>query len=128
MLREKIVAAASRRRLIVVSPGKRVERLGLTSPVPVEVSPFGLKQTERYLVALGAATTVRRREDGAPVVTDGGHQIIDCRFPRIDDPADLDCRLHQVVGVFETGLFLGLCDVLIVGHDDHAEIVENPSP
>jgi ribose 5-phosphate isomerase A len=126
LLREKIVAAASKRRVIVVAPGKRVDRLGRKYPVPVEVSPFGLRHTERNLRALGAATTIRRRDDGAPMITDGGHQIIDCKFTEIADPADLDRRLRQVVGVLETGLFLGLCDVLVVGHDDRAELLECP--
>ena len=58
-------------------------------------------------------------------MTDGGHAIIDCRFARIDDPEGLDARLRQVVGVLETGLFHGLCDLLVVGHPDHVEMVEN---
>jgi ribose 5-phosphate isomerase A len=128
LLREKIVAAASKRRVIVVAPGKRVDRLGRKYPVPVEVAPFGVRHTERKLRALGAVPTIRRREDGAPMITDGGHQIIDCRFIEIADPADLDRRLRQVVGVLETGLFIGLCDLLVVGHDDQAELIECPKP
>jgi ribose 5-phosphate isomerase A len=126
LLREKIVAAASKRRVIVVAPGKRVDRLGRKYPVPVEVSPFGLRHTERNLRALGAVTTLRRLADGTAMVTDGGHHIIDCRFTEISDPADLERRLRQVVGVLETGLFVGLCDFLVVGHDDRAELIENP--
>jgi ribose 5-phosphate isomerase A len=128
LLREKIVAAASKRRVIVVAPGKRVERLGRKYPVPVEVSPFGVRHTERNLRALGAVTKIRCLDDGSTMVTDGGHQIIDCRFTEICDPAELDRRMHQVVGVFETGLFLGLCDLLVVGHDDQAELIECPHP
>ncbi|HEV3165584.1 MAG TPA: ribose-5-phosphate isomerase RpiA, partial [Isosphaeraceae bacterium] len=80
LLREKIVATASRRRAMVISPQKRVERLGKRFPVPLEVSPFGLRHTDRYLRDLGAQTTLRRREDGSPLITDGGHKIIDCHF------------------------------------------------
>jgi ribose 5-phosphate isomerase A len=123
LLREKIVAAASRRRVIAVSPGKRVERLGRV-PVPLEVCSFGLRHTETALRALGASTALRLRADGSPLVTDGGNRIIDCRFGAIDDPAALDARLKSVVGVFETGLFVGLCDLLILGHADRVETIE----
>ena len=125
LLREKMVAVASRRRAIVIGPDKRVERLGARFPVPVEVSAFGLNQTDRRLKDLGATTTLRLdRDGGGPFVTDGGNRILDCRFDRIDDPAGLDRELHQVVGVFETGLFLGLCDLLVIGHPTHAELIE----
>jgi ribose 5-phosphate isomerase A len=127
LLREKIVAAASRRRAIVVAPGKRVDRLGRKYPVPLEVSPFGVRHTERYLRELGATTSIRLREDGSPLITDGGHKIIDCRFASIDNPEQLDQCLRSVIGVFETGLFIGLCDLLIVGHEDQAELIERPS-
>jgi ribose 5-phosphate isomerase A len=126
LLREKIVATAARRHVAVVTASKLVERLGSTMPVPVEVSPFGLRHTDQALRALGAVTTLRLGPGGAPYQTDGGNAIIDCRFAAIDDPLDLDHRLHRVVGVFETGLFIGLCDQIIVGHDDHAELVERP--
>jgi ribose 5-phosphate isomerase A len=128
LLREKIVAAAARRRVFIVGENKHVDRLGLKFPVPVEVSPFGLSHTENALRALGAITQVRRGDDGhAPYVTDGGNRIIDCRFERgIDDPSGLDARLKQIPGVFETGLFLGLCDALIIGRAEGAELVEAP--
>jgi ribose 5-phosphate isomerase A len=126
LLREKIVAAAARRRVIVVTPEKRVDRLGRSQPVPVEVSAFGLKHTEHALRNLGARTTLRTDPSGAPFQTDEGHRIIDCRFDLIADPADLERRLKAVVGVFETGLFLDLCDTLIVGRPEGAEVLERP--
>jgi ribose 5-phosphate isomerase A len=126
LLREKIVVSTARRRVTIVTREKRVERLGRTMPLPVEVSQFGLKHTEARLAALGARTALRRVAGGAPFVTDGGNAIIDCRFETIDDPHDLDAQLRHVAGVLETGLFLGLCDVLIVGHADTAELVEKP--
>ncbi len=128
LLREKIVAAAARRRVFIVGENKHVDRLGLRFPVPVEVSPFGLAHTERALRALGAITKVRVGGDGhAPYATDGANRIIDCRFERgIDDPAALDVRLKSIPGVFETGLFLGLCDALIIGRAEGAELIEAP--
>jgi ribose 5-phosphate isomerase A len=124
LLREKIVAAAARRRVIVVTPEKLVERLGQTHPVPVEVSDFGLKHTEHKLRNHGASTSVRRCAGGELALTDEGHRIIDCRFLSIEDPDELDDRLNAIVGVFETGLFVGLCDQLVVGRSEGAEILE----
>jgi ribose 5-phosphate isomerase A len=126
LLREKIVAAAARRRVFIVGEDKHVERLGEKCPVPVEVSSFGLLHTERALQALGAHTTLRKTADGgAPFVTDGENRIIDCGFALgIDDAEALDAKLKRIPGVFETGLFLGLCDALIVGRSDRADLIE----
>lgn len=126
LLREKIVATVARRRVIVVTPEKRVERLGETAPLPIEVCPVGARHLEARLRDLGADPTVRARPDGAPYQTDGGNKIIDCRFAAILDPDALDAALQRLVGVYETGLFLGLCDLLIVGHSDRAELVQPP--
>jgi ribose 5-phosphate isomerase A len=125
LLREKIVASAARRRVTIITSDKQVERLGSRMPVPVEVSPVGVKHTERRIRALGSETCIRRIEDGTPYLTDGGNAIIDCRFASIDDPSELDARLLSIVGVFETGLFISLCDLLIVGHSDRVESVES---
>jgi ribose 5-phosphate isomerase A len=122
--REKIVACASNHRVTMIAAGKRVDRLGATVPIPVEVSPFGVKHTERRLQQLGAATTIRRRGDGSSYWTDGGNEIIDCRFAAIDDPGSLDRRLQCIAGVLETGLFIDLCDTLIVGTSDGAQQFE----
>jgi ribose 5-phosphate isomerase A len=124
LLHEKIVASAARRRVAIITAEKRVDRLGTRMPIPVEVSPFGLRHIERELRALGARTTLRTNPAGAPFVTDGGHQIIDCHFAPIDDPEDLERRLKHVTGVFETGFFIGLCDLMIVGHPDRVEMIE----
>ena len=124
LLREKLVAVASLRRVYLVGRSKRVERLGESAPLPVEVATFGIKHTERRLQALGAETQVRKTSDGRVFVTDGGNALIDCRFGAIVDPGALDVRLRSVVGVFETGLFLNLCDTLIVGDDSGAELIE----
>lgn len=124
LLREKIVACVARRRVTIITQDKRVDCLGVGAPVPVEVSPVGLKHTERRLQTLGAATKIRQHPDGAPYRTDGGNAIIDCRFPEIRDPGSLESRLVSVVGVFETGLFLGLCDTLVVAGPDGVEVID----
>lgn len=127
LLREKLVVDAARRRVAIITADKRVGRLGEKMPIPVEVSPFGLRHVARHLKDLGASTTLRAAADGTVFVTDGGHRIIDCHFEHIDDPEALEHRLKQVVGVFETGLFIGLCDLIIVGHADRVERVARPS-
>lgn len=123
LLREKLVACVAHRRVTIVSPEKIVPRLGTGSPVPVEVSRLGWRHVEHRLQKLGAETSLRRTPEGMMFITDGGNVIVDCRFPVLDDPEALESGLKSVVGVFETGLFLGLCDVLIVGRADGAEQV-----
>jgi ribose 5-phosphate isomerase A len=124
LLREKIVACASNRRVTMITADKRFDRLGQTVAVPVEVSSLGVKQTESRLQGVGAATAIRRREDGSAYMTDGGNEIIDCRFAEIVDPGALDQRLQCIAGVLETGLFIDLCDTLIVGTKDGVQVIE----
>jgi ribose 5-phosphate isomerase A len=124
LLREKIVAYASNLRVTMITAEKRVGRLGVTVPVPVEVSPIGARHTETRLRQQGAQTSIRLRVDGSLYLTDGGNEIIDCRFGVIDDPNSLDCRLQCLPGVLETGLFIDLCDVLVVGTGDGSEVIE----
>jgi ribose 5-phosphate isomerase A len=124
LLREKIVACVANRRVTIITEEKRVGRLGANAPIPVEVSPVGLRHTERRLQKLDAITRIRQRPDGNPYLTDGGNAIIDCRFSDILDPDELEHRLHSVVGVFETGLFLGLCDTLVVATKHGVETIE----
>jgi len=127
LLREKIVAAASKHKVTLITADKRVPRLGIHMPVPVEVSQVGLKHTERRLQQLGASTAIRLGPDGSPFLTDGGNEIIDCRFRAVDDPRALDRQLQCIAGVLETGLFLDLCDTLLVGTDGGVERIENRS-
>jgi ribose 5-phosphate isomerase A len=114
LLREKLVASASRRLVIVIDPGKWVDRLGTRHPVPVEVVPFGWPSTAARLRRLGA-TPELRATDGDPFITDGGHHILDCRFPPIADAAALGRALDGVVGVVEHGLFVGLAPRVVEG-------------
>ncbi|WP_074317464.1 ribose-5-phosphate isomerase RpiA [Singulisphaera sp. GP187] len=126
LLREKIVVSSARRKVTIITAEKRVERLGATMPLPVEVSLFGLKHTEAQLKRLGASTSIRTQSDGTLSLTDGGNGIIDCRFAANDDPESLDLRLRRVAGVLDTGFFFGLCDLLVVGYADRVEQFEAP--
>jgi ribose 5-phosphate isomerase A len=118
LLREKIVAAASDRLIIVADEPKLVERLGGTAPVPVEVVPFGWETTADRLRRLGTDPQPRRDPGGQLYCTDGGNRILDCRFPAIADPAGLDRAIGQIVGVVETGLFIGMARLALVAGDD----------
>ncbi|MGB8223416.1 MAG: ribose-5-phosphate isomerase RpiA [Polyangiales bacterium] len=114
LLREKIVAAASRRLAIVVDGMKLVDRLGTRAPVPVEVVAFGLEATRAALEALGASARVRLAASGEPFVTDSGNRIVDCSFGSIGAPGALEERIGRVVGVVESGLFVGRADVVFM--------------
>jgi ribose 5-phosphate isomerase A len=114
LLREKIVAAASRRLAIIVDGAKLVDRLGTRAPVPVEVVAFGLEATGAALEGLGASARLRLSSAGEPFVTDSGNRILDCSFGPIADPARLDERIRRVVGVVESGLFIGRADPVFV--------------
>lgn len=118
LLREKIVAQASRRELIVVDEGKLAPALGTRWAVPVEVVPFGLRAQQVYLESLGARVTLRRDADGAPFVTDQGNHILDGAFGPIPRPAELATRLDGRAGIVEHGLFVGLAsEVIVAGRD-----------
>jgi ribose 5-phosphate isomerase A len=127
LLREKIVAAASKRMIVIADRSKLVATLGRFH-LPIEVNKFGLKATElaigRTAAALGLAgpLTLRLR-DGAPFVTDGGHLIIDASFGRIPDPRALSGALHAIPGVVEHGLFLGMASAAILAGPDGIEIL-----
>jgi ribose 5-phosphate isomerase A len=123
LLREKVVAAASDRFIIVVDDEKLVERLGAHIPVPVEVVQFGWQATAAAIEQrLGARAQLRRDGDG-PFVTDGGNFILDCRFAPIADPAALECRLNTTVGVVESGLFVGRSSAVVVASERGVEIL-----
>jgi ribose 5-phosphate isomerase A len=116
LLREKIVAAASERLVIVADAAKLVPQLGARAPVPVEVVHFGWETTADRLAALGAEPMLRR-SDGHPYRTDGGNLILDCRFGAIADAAALEQALSGVVGVVETGLFIGMANLVLIADD-----------
>ena len=117
LLREKVVAQNSRQLIIMVDSSKRVDVLGEKGPLPVEVAQFSHEAQERFLRALGAAVKMRINEDGSPFVTDNGNYIYHCKFPRIPDPEVLDLALSRRAGVVESGLFLGMASVVLVGDE-----------
>ncbi|NNE59206.1 MAG: ribose-5-phosphate isomerase RpiA [Hellea sp.] len=131
LLREKIVAHASERMIVIVDNSKIVEKLG-KFPLPVEVDPFGVALTaEQIYAALRASgcengqTVLRQNKEGTgPLITDGGHYIVDCKCELIPDPAETAHLLDRIPGVMEHGLFIDLSSVVIVGEDDHARVME----
>lgn len=125
LLEEKLVAAASRRFAIVVDESKVVDRLCAgREPIPVEVVPFGWKGTAERLRQLGAVWKMREGADGGPFVTDGGHYILDCRFPPFDSTAELLRQIDGTIGVVEHGLFLGMATEVLVARSGAADAVE----
>jgi ribose 5-phosphate isomerase A len=123
LLREKIVASASDRMIVITDASKEVATLG-AFPLPVEIIPFGWQATrtrvEDLLVAFDVLgqDCVLRRDGDRPVLTDNGNHILDLHLARIDDPALLALRLNQIPGVVENGLFIGICDTVVIGHGD----------
>lgn len=123
LLQEKIVATASDQMIVIADVGKEVETLG-AFPLPVEVIPFGW-QTTRALVeemlismdVLGRDVTLRMNGD-RPFITDEGNHILDLHLGRIGNPRQLAMVLNQVPGVVENGLFIDICDIVIVGYGD----------
>jgi ribose 5-phosphate isomerase A len=115
LLREKLVARAARRFVVVADASKRVRKLGSRSPVPVEVVRFGWSTHLAFFATLGAEPALRRTGAGEPFVTDEGHYIVDCRFPRgIADPRAVARALARRPGIVEDGLFLGMAHVAVV--------------
>jgi ribose 5-phosphate isomerase A len=108
LLREKIVAAASRRLVIIADESKLVDRLALRTTIPVEVVPFGWQLTARRLHDVGATATLRLAADDQPFTSDGGHYILDCAFPHHPLPESIASDLDRLVGVVEHGLFLNM--------------------
>lgn len=117
LLREKIVAAASTRLVIVADQPKLVNHLGAT-PVPVEVVPFGWQTTAARIERFGGKPKLRAGKNGLPFHTDGGNVILDCAFGPITDPASLDSRLSATLGVIATGLFPGMAKAAFVAGPD----------
>jgi ribose 5-phosphate isomerase A len=115
LLREKIVAAASKRMIVVADETKLSERLGSLVSVPVEVVQFGWEATQRRLGELGGNPALRLGKDGKPFVTDGGHYIIDCAFGPMENPKEIAHHLDHVVGSVEHGMFLKFASEVFVG-------------
>jgi ribose 5-phosphate isomerase A len=123
LLQEKIVATASDRMVVIADRGKAVAQLG-AFPLPVEVTPFGWRTTEALIgdclegMQVDGRETALRMAGGKPFVTDEGNHIVDLRLGRIGDPRRLARALNQIPGVVENGLFIGICDTVVLGHED----------
>jgi ribose 5-phosphate isomerase A len=113
LVREKIVAAAARRFIVLVGSEKLVPTLGARGRLPVEVVPFGIPFAQRRLGELGYPPIVRTK-DGAPIVTDNGNLILDAAVTAIVDPAALDATLRAIPGVVGTGLFVSMAHAVVV--------------
>jgi ribose 5-phosphate isomerase A len=119
LLREKVVAALSKREVIVVDRSKVVERLGVRFLLPVEVVPFARATVARKIAQLGATWTLRMRDGKEVYLTDNGNEILDCRFPGgIADAPALERALDEIPGVVESGLFIGLAHALVLGDEE----------
>lgn len=131
LLREKIVASASARMIVIADDSKYVPVLG-RFPLPIEVVRFGAVATRRAVDAVAKASgcpasiTPRQTREGHAFVTDEGHLILDAAFGRIPEPASLASRLAAIPGVVEHGLFIGLAHIAIIAGVDGVKIVERP--
>jgi ribose 5-phosphate isomerase A len=119
LMREKVVASAAKQFVIVADETKLVEKLGTNQPIPVEVLPFALSTVVARVEDLGGKPVLRegKRKIG-PVVTDNGNFILDVMFGAVDDLTKLDVAVKSIPGVLETGLFLGMADVVYLGKQD----------
>ena len=131
LLREKIIAHASSRMVVIADQSKIVENMG-KFPLPVEVDPFAMALTANKIYQAlkdtgchEAQTVLRQSKDGkGPLVTDGGHWILDSKCKVIPSPEETAKALSSIPGVMEHGLFIDLADVIIVGEIDHAKVME----
>lgn len=127
LLREKIVAQASQREIIIVDEQKLSPRLGTNWAVPVEVVQFGWGSQARFLQELGADVVVRRDASSSLYATDQGNLILDCNFGPIADPSALAEQMNRRVGIVEHGLFLGLAtDLVVAGADGIYHLTRDP--
>jgi ribose 5-phosphate isomerase A len=126
LVREKIVATASKQNIIIADDKKKVKRLGENCQmVPIEVLPFAISLVKRKIVAAGGQPMLREGKGKlGPVITDNGNAILDSYFGEIENPAELAVKLKMIAGVVETGLFVGLTDIAYVGTTDTVEKIE----
>jgi ribose 5-phosphate isomerase A len=124
LLREKVLAQASRENIIIVDESKLSQHLGEKWPLPIEVIPFARPAVENYLASLGANVHLRRKENGLPFQTDQGNLVLDANFGAIGQPQDLAEVLNRRAGIVEHGLFLGLASRVIVAGKNGIDILE----
>lgn len=122
LLRERVVAYEAEKFVVLVTPEKIVDKLGSRTHIPIEVIPFASPASLRHLAELGGKPVIRKRDGGGPFVTDNQNWIADVTFAPIDDPAALDAKIRKIPGVVDTGFFIGMADVVLVG--DPGEVRE----
>src|SRR5256714_3677204 len=126
LLREKIVASASKRMVVIADSSKRVQVLG-KFPLPVEVIPLAESLLSKKIAALGSSVKLRQYAYGNPLVTDQSHHILECQFGEIFDPQALARQLDSMTGVVEHGLFVDMASIALIGKDDDVvEFRRNP--
>ena len=121
LLREKIVAQAAKKFVVIADSSKKVQALGTKAPLPVEVTQFAHDAQIRFFRALGCEPVLRKTPDGQPFITDNGNVIYDCRFPKITDPAALELKLLKHAGIVDTGLFIGIASVVLIAGETGVE-------
>jgi ribose 5-phosphate isomerase A len=115
LLREKIVASASEKLIIIVDESKLVEKLG-DFPLPIEITPFSWQYTQKMIDKFDCSSIIREK-DGEIFVTDNGNYILDCDFGTIENPIKLSEELNKIPGVVENGIFAEMAEIVIVGFD-----------
>lgn len=123
LVRERIVAAASRRQVILVEAEKLVPVLGTRGRLPVEVVPFALPLCRRRLEALGCPPRVRQADD-RPARSDNGNLLLDCAVGPLEEPAALEREIRAIPGVVDTGLFLGTAETVFVAEGDGIRVLQ----
>ncbi|CAN5577422.1 ribose-5-phosphate isomerase RpiA [soil metagenome] len=127
LVREKIVASASRKLVILVGPEhtseKCVATIGSRGKLPIEIVPFALPLCQRRLAELGYPIEVLQ-EDGQPLMSDNGNILAMCKIGPLTDPAHVNAQIRSIAGVVETGLFLGMADVVLIQDGDRLEVRE----
>lgn len=118
LLRERVVAYEAEKLIILVTPEKIVDKLGTRTAIPIEVVPFAVATASRHLRKMGGEPAVRKKPDGFPFITDNMNWIVDTRFSPIDDPARLHDEVRRIPGVVDTGLFVKMAHVVLVGGND----------
>lgn len=116
LLRERVVAYEAETFVVLVTPEKLVERLGTRCPIPVEIVPYAAPTIRRHLAKLGGQVSLRDKQGGeGPFMTDNQNWIFDVKLGMLDDPALADAKIRAIPGVVDTGIFLGMADVVLVG-------------
>lgn len=123
LFREKLVASASKRVIIVVDETKLVNCLGSHTPVPVEVVPFGWQLTAHRLKNLGASPVLRCDQEKQPFLTDNSNYVLDCQFGMISDSDGLSDQISRTIGVVESGLFVKMTSLVVVGKSTGIELL-----